>query len=67
VGEDGAVCCEDTRGIRSLGDLTGVNPASHPSSYVTAKSMSLGDVGSIVFELDGVACVGGAVGCAEVA
>lgn len=36
----------------STGNLTGVNPASHPSSYVTAKSMSLGDVGSIVFELD---------------
>ncbi|KAI3138606.1 hypothetical protein CBS147325_6979 [Penicillium roqueforti] len=36
----------------SSGNLTGVNPASHPSSYVTAKSMSLGDVGSIVFELD---------------
>lgn len=29
-----------------------MNPASHPSSYVTAQSMSLGDVGSIVFELD---------------
>ncbi|KAJ5129607.1 uncharacterized protein N7515_005646 [Penicillium bovifimosum] len=36
----------------SSGNLTGVNPASHPSSYVTAKSISLGDVGSIVFELD---------------
>ncbi|KAJ5612561.1 hypothetical protein N7510_005755 [Penicillium lagena] len=36
----------------STGNLTGVNPASHPSSYVTAQSMSLGDVGSIVFELD---------------
>ncbi|CAG8892670.1 unnamed protein product [Penicillium egyptiacum] len=36
----------------SSGNLTGINPASHPSSYVTAKSMSLGDVGSIVFELD---------------
>ncbi|KAJ5717811.1 hypothetical protein N7488_003457 [Penicillium malachiteum] len=36
----------------SSGNLTGVNPASHPSSYVTAQSMSLGDVGSIVFELD---------------
>ncbi|KAK4860916.1 hypothetical protein LT330_004647 [Penicillium expansum] len=36
----------------STGNLTGVNPASHPSSYITAKSMSLGDVGSIVFELD---------------
>lgn len=36
----------------SSGNLTGVNPTSHPSSYVTAKSMSLGDVGSIVFELD---------------
>ncbi|CAG8947069.1 unnamed protein product [Penicillium salamii] len=42
----------------STGNLTGVNPASHPSSYVTAKSMSLGDVGSIVFELnDSVAVV----------
>lgn len=29
-----------------------MNPASNPSSYVTAQSMSLGDVGSIVFELD---------------
>ncbi|KAJ5093932.1 hypothetical protein N7456_009793 [Penicillium angulare] len=36
----------------SSGNLTGVNPASHPSSYITAQSMSLGDVGSIVFELD---------------
>lgn len=36
----------------SNGNLTGVNPASHPSSYVTAQSISLGDVGSIVFELD---------------
>lgn len=36
----------------SSGNLTGVNPASHPSSYVTAQSVSLGDVGSIVFELD---------------
>lgn len=36
----------------SNGNLTGVNPASHPSSYVTAQSLSLGDVGSIVFELD---------------
>ncbi|KAJ5773228.1 hypothetical protein N7457_008124, partial [Penicillium paradoxum] len=42
----------------SSGNLTGVNPASHPSSYVTAKSISLGDVGSIVFELgDSVAVV----------
>ncbi|KAJ5899545.1 hypothetical protein N7495_004289 [Penicillium taxi] len=42
----------------STGNLTGVNPASHPSSYVTAQSMSLGDVGSIVFELeDSVAVV----------
>ncbi|KAL4933746.1 uncharacterized protein BDV17DRAFT_286562 [Aspergillus undulatus] len=36
----------------SSGNLTGVNPASHPSSYVTAQSVSLGNVGSIVFELD---------------
>ncbi|RAH42245.1 uncharacterized protein BO95DRAFT_467050 [Aspergillus brunneoviolaceus CBS 621.78] len=36
----------------STGNLTGVNPASHPSSYVTTPSVSLGDVGSIVFELD---------------
>ena len=36
----------------SSGNLTGVNPASHPSSYITAQSVSLGDVGSIVFELD---------------
>ncbi|KAL2000603.1 hypothetical protein VTN02DRAFT_2869 [Thermoascus thermophilus] len=34
----------------SSGNLTGVNPASHPSSFVTAQSYSLGDVGSIVFE-----------------
>ncbi|CRG84091.1 hypothetical protein PISL3812_01426 [Talaromyces islandicus] len=34
------------------GNLTGVNPASHPSSFVTAPSVSLGDVGSIVFEQD---------------
>ncbi|KAH8704983.1 hypothetical protein BGW36DRAFT_286387 [Talaromyces proteolyticus] len=34
------------------GNLTGVNPASHPSSFVTAPSLSLGDVGSIVFEQD---------------
>ncbi|OJK02373.1 hypothetical protein ASPACDRAFT_41197 [Aspergillus aculeatus ATCC 16872] len=36
----------------STGNLTGVNPASHPSSYVTTPSVSLGDVGSIVFQLD---------------
>jgi len=36
----------------SSGNLTGVNPASHPSSFVTAQSCSLGDVGSIVFEHD---------------
>lgn len=36
----------------SSGNLTGVNPASHPSSFVTAQSYSLGDVGSIVFELE---------------
>ncbi|KAL2217486.1 hypothetical protein M432DRAFT_640633 [Thermoascus aurantiacus ATCC 26904] len=36
----------------SSGNLTGVNPASHPSSFVTAQSYSLGDVGSIVFEHD---------------
>lgn len=36
----------------SSGNLTGVNPSSHPSSYVTAQSFPLGDVGSIVFELD---------------
>ncbi|GIK06970.1 hypothetical protein Aspvir_002623 [Aspergillus viridinutans] len=42
----------------SSGNLTGVNPSSHPSSYVTAQSVSLGDVGSIVFELeDSVAVV----------
>lgn len=34
----------------STGNLTGVKHASHPSSYVTAPSISLGDVGSIVFE-----------------
>ncbi|KAI9926883.1 hypothetical protein ASPWEDRAFT_748330 [Aspergillus wentii DTO 134E9] len=41
----------------SSGNLTGVNPASHPSSYVTAQSISLGDVGSIVFELDDLVSV----------
>ncbi|KAL3460995.1 hypothetical protein BJX64DRAFT_172788 [Aspergillus heterothallicus] len=41
----------------SSGNLTGVNPASHPSSYVTAQSVSLGDVGSIVFELDDLVAV----------
>jgi hypothetical protein len=38
--------------MMSTGNLTGVNPASHPSSFVTAPSVSLGDVGSIVFEQD---------------
>ncbi|KKK16329.1 hypothetical protein P175DRAFT_0536229 [Aspergillus ochraceoroseus IBT 24754] len=41
----------------SSGNLTGVNPASHPSSYVTAQSVSLGGVGSIVFELDDLVAV----------
>ncbi|PWY91969.1 hypothetical protein BO94DRAFT_461716 [Aspergillus sclerotioniger CBS 115572] len=41
----------------SCGNLTGVNPASHPSSYVTTPSASLGDVGSIVFELDDLVAV----------
>ncbi|KAL2821176.1 hypothetical protein BJX63DRAFT_258147 [Aspergillus granulosus] len=41
----------------SSGNLTGVNPASHPSSYVTAQSVSLGNVGSIVFELDNLVAV----------
>lgn len=41
----------------SAGNLTGVNPASHPSSFVTAPSVSLGDVGSIVFEQDNQAAV----------
>ncbi|KAL1882568.1 hypothetical protein Plec18167_002984 [Paecilomyces lecythidis] len=41
----------------SSGNLTGVNPASHPSSFVTAQSNPLGDVGSIVFELDGQVAV----------
>ncbi|KAL4787703.1 hypothetical protein BJX76DRAFT_285592 [Aspergillus varians] len=41
----------------SSGNLTGVNPASHPSSYVTAQSVSLGDVGSIVFELDDLVAI----------
>jgi hypothetical protein len=36
----------------SRGNLTGVNPASDPSSFVTAPSIPLGDVGSIVFEHD---------------
>ena len=34
------------------GNLTAVNPASHPSSFVTAPSVPLGDVGSIIFELE---------------
>lgn len=34
----------------SSGNLTGVKHASHPSSYITGPSISLGDVGSIVFE-----------------
>lgn len=38
--------------ISSKGNLTGVNPASHPSSFVTTPSVSLGDVGSIIFELE---------------
>ncbi|KAL4955722.1 hypothetical protein BDW69DRAFT_110789 [Aspergillus filifer] len=41
----------------SSGNLTGVNPAGNPSSYVTAQSVSLGDVGSIVFELDDLVAV----------
>ncbi|OJJ45439.1 hypothetical protein ASPZODRAFT_17656 [Penicilliopsis zonata CBS 506.65] len=41
----------------SSGNLTGVDPTSHPSSYVTAQSVSLGDVGSIVFELEGQVAV----------
>ncbi|GAD99896.1 conserved hypothetical protein [Paecilomyces variotii No. 5] len=41
----------------SSGNLTGVNPASHPSSFVTAQSNPLGDVGSIVFEMDGQVAV----------
>lgn len=41
----------------SNGNLTAVNPASHPSSYITAQSVSLGDVGSIVFELDDTVAV----------
>ncbi|OJD24089.1 hypothetical protein ACJ73_04550 [Blastomyces percursus] len=39
------------------GNLTGVNPASHPSSFVTTPSMPLGDVGSIVFEFENLAAV----------
>ncbi|PGH01002.1 hypothetical protein AJ80_09078 [Polytolypa hystricis UAMH7299] len=39
------------------GNLTGVNPASHPSSFVTAPSVPLGDMGSIVFEVDNVVAV----------
>lgn len=34
------------------GNLTGVNPTSHPSSFITTPSVPLGDVGSIVFELE---------------
>ncbi|PGH31542.1 hypothetical protein GX50_05689 [[Emmonsia] crescens] len=39
------------------GNLTAVNPASHPSSFVTAPSVPLGDVGSIVFEFENLAAV----------
>ncbi|OAX83802.1 hypothetical protein ACJ72_01839 [Emergomyces africanus] len=39
------------------GNLTGVNPASHPSSFVTAPSVSLGDVGAIVFEFENLTAV----------
>ncbi|ODH12851.1 hypothetical protein ACO22_07852 [Paracoccidioides brasiliensis] len=38
-------------------NLAGVNPASHPSSFVTAPSVPLGDVGSIVFEFENLAAV----------
>ncbi|PGH11066.1 hypothetical protein AJ79_05108 [Helicocarpus griseus UAMH5409] len=41
----------------SAGNLTGVNPASHPSSFVTAPSIPLGDVGSIAFEFESLAAV----------
>ncbi|EED23331.1 conserved hypothetical protein [Talaromyces stipitatus ATCC 10500] len=41
----------------STGNLTGVKHASHPSSYVTTPSISLGDVGSIVFENENQAAV----------
>lgn len=41
----------------SSGNLTGVNPTNDPSSYVTAHSVSLGDVGSIVFELDDLVAI----------
>ncbi|WEW58183.1 hypothetical protein PRK78_003651 [Emydomyces testavorans] len=36
----------------SSGNLTGVNPANHPSSFVTTPSVPLGNVGSIIFELE---------------
>jgi len=36
----------------ATGNLTGVNPASDPSSFVTAPSIPLGNVGSIIFEHD---------------
>ncbi|KMU83687.1 hypothetical protein CIHG_01469 [Coccidioides immitis H538.4] len=36
----------------SNGNLTGINPANHPSSFVTTPSVPLGDVGSIIFELE---------------
>ncbi|EGC49239.1 conserved hypothetical protein [Histoplasma capsulatum var. duboisii H88] len=39
------------------GNLTGVNPASHPSSFVTAPSVPLGDVGSIAFEFENLVAV----------
>ncbi|EEP76325.1 predicted protein [Uncinocarpus reesii 1704] len=37
----------------SQGNLTAVNPANHPSSFVTTSSIPLGDVGSIIFEQEG--------------
>jgi len=41
----------------ATGNLTGVNPASDPSSFVTAPSIPLGDVGSIIFEHDNLVAV----------
>ncbi|KAF9888090.1 hypothetical protein FE257_009355 [Aspergillus nanangensis] len=55
--EDNLSPPEITSILASSGNLTGVNPASHPSSYVTAQSVSLGNVGSIVFELDDLVAV----------
>ncbi|KAK2733386.1 hypothetical protein FQN57_002143 [Myotisia sp. PD_48] len=39
------------------GNLTGVNPSNHPSTFSSAPSVPLGEVGSIVFELNDLVSV----------